>query len=75
MIIPTKKGDVFIASFDENGIDWFKPHAVIGNDGLKEYQPKWSPQRLCQNATKKNLSSGSIIQFILPSFIKCKQSL
>jgi hypothetical protein len=40
MIIPTKKGDVFIASFDENGIDWFKPHAVIGKDGLKEYQPK-----------------------------------
>jgi hypothetical protein len=38
MIIPSKRGDFFIGSFDDNEIDWFKPHAALGENGLKEYE-------------------------------------
>jgi hypothetical protein len=40
MIIPSKGGDVFVASFDEDGIDWFKPHANLREEGLKEYEAR-----------------------------------
>jgi hypothetical protein len=40
MVVPSKTGTVCVASFADAGIDWFKPHAAIDENGFKEYEAK-----------------------------------
>jgi hypothetical protein len=36
-MVPSKKGEVLIATFNEEGVDYFKPHANLNENGLKIY--------------------------------------